>query len=161
GGGGEAVDPIAGRIGDAARAAVHCPSGLPVSVSKVEAPFLRAAEASGTVGAAPSASARLGAAWRGPRAAASRTFLPPPEALARPPWAWLRAWGGGPQVAPFSCKPLSNLPSEARKALKTLHNSSAGAFFSPAACSALPCLPTSSRMAKSCWQAGGGSCGAL
>jgi hypothetical protein len=36
------------------------------SVSNVEAPFLLAAEASGTVGVAPNVSSRLGVAERGP-----------------------------------------------------------------------------------------------
>src|SRR5262249_2893732 len=146
----EAIDPIAGRIGDAAGAAIHRVfSGLPVSVSKVDCPFLFA-EASGTVGVAPSASLRLGAAGRGPCPAASHTFLPTSEALLCPSLTCLRTSGGTPQAALFSCKLLIILLSAVRNALKSLHNSSGGAFFWPAVWSAWPCFPTSSRVAKSC-----------
>src|SRR5262249_4629447 len=159
-GGGDAVDPIAGRIGDAARAAGHCESGLPVSVSKVDDPFF-VAEASGTVGVAPGASLKVGPGSRCPCAAASQTCLPTCWALLWPSLTCLRTSGGTPQVAPCSCKPLIILVSVERKTLKSLHISSGGAFFWPAACSAWPCLLTSSRVPRSCWQAGGGSCGAL
>src|SRR5262245_47083565 len=63
---------IASRDGLVDRSAEN----LDGSVSKVGAPFLLAAEASGTVGVAPSASARLGVGGRGPWAAALHTFLP-------------------------------------------------------------------------------------
>src|SRR5262245_59597887 len=69
------------------------------SVSKVEAPFLLAAEASGTIGVAPSASARLGMAERGPWAAASQIFLPTSVALPCPSLTCLRTPEGTPQVA--------------------------------------------------------------
>ena len=105
---------------------------------------------------APSASLRLGPAGRGPCAAASHTFLPTSEALLCPSLTCLRTSGGTPQVALFSCKLLIILVSADRKALNSLHNSSGGAFFWPAVWSAWPCLPTSSRVAKSCWQPGGG-----
>src|SRR5215510_9145603 len=68
----------------------------------VEAPFLLAAEASGTVGVAPSASVRLGVAGRGPWAAASQTFLPTSVALPCPSLTCLRTSEGTPQVALFS-----------------------------------------------------------
>ena len=101
-------------------------SGLPVSVSKVDCPFLVELEGSGTVGVAPSASLRLGAAGRGPCAAASHTFLPTSEALPCPSLTCLRTSGGTPQVALLSCKLLIILVSAVRNALKSLHNSSAG-----------------------------------
>src|SRR5262245_31021128 len=72
------------------------------SVSKGDAPFLLAPEASGIVGVAPSASARLGVAGRGPWAAASQTFLPTFVALPCPSWTCLRTSEGTPQVALFS-----------------------------------------------------------
>src|SRR5262249_56215384 len=54
-GGGDARDPIPGRIGDTTRASGHWPSGLPVSVSKGDDPFL-VVEASGTPASVPTAS---------------------------------------------------------------------------------------------------------
>ena len=64
-GGGEAVDPVSSRIGDATRAAGHRASGLPDSVSKVPWPFL-VDVVSGTTGVVPRASLRLGPLGRGP-----------------------------------------------------------------------------------------------
>src|SRR6266545_3586029 len=157
---GEAVDPVTGRIGDAPRAAAHRAKGLPVSVSKVDCGFFVPVEASGTMGVVPRASLRVGPAGRAPCTAISQTFLLTSEALPCPSLTCLRTSGGTPQVALCSCKPLSILLSAARKALKSLHISSGGAFFSPAACNALPCLAVSSRLLKSCWQPGGGCCGA-
>src|SRR5262249_25659248 len=153
-GGGDAVDPIAGRIGDPTRAAGHWPSGLPVSVSKVEDPFL-VLEASGTRGVEPMASLRVGLATRG-CAAASQICLPIWAALLCPALTCLRTSVGTPQVPLCSSRPLIILVSTVRKTLKSLHNSSGGAFFWPAACSAWPCLLTSSRVLRSCSQAGGG-----
>src|SRR5262245_3523296 len=147
-GGGPAVDPVAGGIGDAARAARHRVSGLPVSVSKVDWPFF-AVEASGTMGPAPSASLRLGAAWRG-ACAASQTFLLTSDALPCPSWTCLRTSEGTPQVALCSCNPFIILVSAARKALKSLQTSSGGAFRWPAAWRAWPVLATSSRLLRSC-----------
>src|SRR5262245_45304511 len=72
------------------------------SESKVEAPFLLAAEASGTVGVGPSAVARLGVAGCGPWAPAPQTFLPTSMALPCPSLTCLRASEGTPPVALFS-----------------------------------------------------------
>src|SRR5262249_52242623 len=60
-GGSEAIDPVAGRISDRARALGHRANGLPVSVSKVPRGLLAVAEP-GTAGVVPKASLRLGAA---------------------------------------------------------------------------------------------------
>src|SRR5262245_24022079 len=104
-GGGEAVDPISGRVGDAARAVGHRTSGLPWSVSKVPGPRFVAVE-SGTNGVVPSASLKLGPACRGPCAAASQTFLVVCETLPCSPLSCLTISGGTPQVVPCSSRPL-------------------------------------------------------
>src|SRR5262249_27863206 len=130
-GGGDAVDPITGRIGDATLTRTHRASGLPCRGSKVLPPFL--VEGSGTVGVEPHTSLRLGPASRGPCSAASQTCLPISLAL---PWAavtFLITSAGTPQVAEFSFRPLIILASEARKTLNSLQTSAAPAFFWPAA----------------------------
>src|SRR5262249_16268557 len=153
-GGGDAVDPIAGRIGDTTPAPRHLPTRLPLTLSQVGDRFL-VVEASGTSGVVPRASLRVGLAIRG-CAAASQICLPICAALLCPASTCLRTSVGTPQVALCSSRPLIILVSTVRKALKSLHNSSGGAFFWPAACSAWPCLLTSSRVLRSCSQAGGG-----
>src|SRR5262249_34197005 len=156
-GGGDAVDPITGRIGDPTLTWTHRASGLPCRVSKVLPPFL-VELVSGTVGVEPSASLRLGPAGRGPCAAASQMCLPISLAL---PWAavtFLITSGGTPPVVEFSFRPSIILVWDVRQALNSLQTSSGPAFFWPAACNAAPCFWVSSRMARSCWQAGGGPC---
>src|SRR5262249_661655 len=113
----EAVDPVAGRIGDAPGAAGPRASGLPVSVSKVPCPFFVAVAESGTVGVVPRGSLRLGPAGRGPWAAASQTFLPTCAAFSCEALTCLRTSGGTPQVALFCSRPFSILLSEERKVL--------------------------------------------
>src|SRR5271166_5868497 len=154
--GGDAVDPITGRIGDAVRAVGHRASGLPIKVSKVPCP--READASGTVGVVPNASLRVGPLGCGPRAAASQMFLAVSDALLCPNLTCLIASAGTLQGVLFSSSTLTNFVSAAMNALNSLQISSADAFFLPAACNACPCLAVSSREVNICWQAGGGPC---
>src|SRR3954447_25184276 len=95
--GGEAVDPVSSRIGDATRAAGHRASGLPDSVSKVPWPFL-VELVSGTTGVVPRASLRLGPLGRGPWAATSQICLLVCEALLCPDLTCWSTSGGTPQV---------------------------------------------------------------
>ena len=69
-----------------------------------------------------------------------KSCLPISEALPCEAFTCLITSAGTPQVVLCSSRPLIILLSAARKALKSLHNSSAPAFFLPAACSAWPCL---------------------
>src|SRR5262249_37670141 len=98
----EALLPSDGRLIIASRDGLVDRSAENSDGSVVEAPFLLAAEASGTVGVAPSASARLGVAGRGPWAAASQSFLLTSVALPCPSLTCLRRSEGTPQVALFS-----------------------------------------------------------
>src|SRR5258707_4509668 len=119
-------------MGEATRSGGHCgDSGLRVSVSKFDDPFL-AVEASATSGVVRRASLKLGPACRDPCAATSQICLLICEALLWPALTCFRTSGGTPQVALCSSRPFNILSSTERKALKSLHISSGGAFFWPA-----------------------------
>src|SRR5262249_49095669 len=98
------------------------------------------AEHSGTgAGRVPTSQSSSPAEQPGPgtsRLAKSQICLPICEALLCPASTLLMTSAGTPHAALCSSKPLSILLSAVRKILKSLHNSSGGAFFWPAACSA-------------------------
>ena len=116
-GGGERVDPVSGRIGDASGAVAHfCPSGVPVRVSKVPRPVLMLLE---SVTGAPSASLKVGcrAAGAPPCAATWQTLLRSSIALPWPTLIWATIFCGMPHPLALSVAYLRNLASAAVKAL--------------------------------------------